>query len=257
MIELDKIYNEDCLEGMKRIPDKSVDCIICDLPYEVLNKSNPLAKWDKLIAFKPLWEQYERIIKDNGAIILFGQGMFTAQLMMSNPQLWRYNLIWDKRRVTGFLNANRMPLRCHEDICVFYKKLPTYNPQMEDLNGREPNHPQGHGAHVEKNSCYGKVNRINPTYVDKKHPRSIIKIPREHDGKQIHPTQKPVALIAYLIRTFSNEGNVVLDNCMGSGTTAIACIKEKRHFIGFELDTGYYEKACKRITEEKSQLTLF
>ena len=207
MIELDRIYNQDCLVGMKDIPNKMVDCIICDLPYGVLNKGSEGGGWDSVIPFEPMWEQYERVIKDNGAIVLFAQGMFTAKLMMSNPKLWRYNLVWDKRRTTSFLNANRMPLRYHEDICVFYKSLPTYNPQMEDLNGREPNHPQGHGAHKETNRCYGKVNRINPTYEDKKHPRSIISIPAVHCSEgQFHPTQKPIDLMRYLIRTYSNMG---------------------------------------------------
>lgn len=142
MLEINKIYNEDCLEGMKRIDDKSVDCIICDLPYEVLNKKNESAKWDTIIPFDKLWEQYNRIIKDDGAILLFGQGMFTAQLMMSNPSMWRYNLIWKKgNRSTGFLNAKRMPLRIHEDIVVFYKKLPTYNPQK--VKGAK-NHSRGY-----------------------------------------------------------------------------------------------------------------
>lgn len=215
-MELNKIYNVDCLEGMKGIPDGSVDCIICDLPYEVLNKNNPQAQWDRIIPFEPLWEQYERVIKGNGAIVLFGQGMFTAKLMLSNQKLWRYNLVWDKARATGFLNANRMPLRYHEDICVFYKSLPTYNPQMEDLNGREPNHPQGHGDHNEKNSCYGKIKRICSTYIDKKYPQSIIRIKAVHCNEgQFHPTQKPVDLIRYLIRTYTNEGDIILDNCMG------------------------------------------
>lgn len=242
---------------MKDIQDGSVDMICTDLPYEVLHKNNPHAQWDRIIPFEPLWEQYERIIKDNGAIVLFAQGMFTAQLMMSQPKLWRYNLVWDKVRATGFLNANRMPLRYHEDICVFYKKLPTYNPQMEALNGREPNHPQGHGEHVEKNSCYGKVGRINPTYEDKKHPRSIIRIKAVHCNEgQFHPTQKPVELLRYLIRTYTNEGETVLDNCIGSGTTAIAAMREHRHFIGFENNEEYFNKAYERIRNEQAQLKL-
>ena len=255
-MEIDAIYNQDCLIGMQDIPDKSVDAIICDLPYGVLNKGNKHAKWDSVIPFKPLWEQYERIIKDNGAIVLFDQGMFTAQLMISNQRLWRYNLIWDKHRVTGFLNANKMFLRVHEDICVFYKQLPTYNPQMEDLNGREKNHPQGYGEHREYNRCYGEIKRITPQIYDKKHPRSIIKVPREHDGKQIHPTQQPVELLRYLIRTYTNEGELVLDNCAGSGTTCVAAIKENRHYIGFELNEEYFNLACKRIEQEKAQLTI-
>lgn len=235
-MELNKIYNVDCLEGMKGIPDGSVDCIICDLPYEVLHKNNPHAQWDRIIPFEPLWEQYERVIKGNGAIILFGQGMFTAKLMLSNQKLWRYNLIWNKCRVTGFLNANRMPMRCHEDIVVFYKALPTYNPQYEDGS---PNHPSGNGPHKHTNNCYGVHNqlddspkqdygnghreriydscpRVESTVPEgKKLPRSIITIPREHESTTLHPTQKPVDLIRYLIRTYTNEGDIILDNCMG------------------------------------------
>ena len=130
MLELNKIYLGDCLTLMPQIADKSIDMILCDLPYQVLHKNNPNAQWDKIIPFDPLWEQYNRIIKDNGAIVLFAQGMFTAQLMMSNPKMWRYNWVWDKVLKTGFLNSKKMPLRQHEDICVFYKSLPTYNPQM-------------------------------------------------------------------------------------------------------------------------------
>lgn len=262
----DKIFCEDCLIGMKRIPDGSIDAIICDLPYEVLHKNNPHAQWDRLIPFEPLWEQYERIIKDNGAILLFCQGMFTANLMMSNPKLWRYNLVWDKCRVTGFLNANRMPMRCHEDIAVFYKSLPTYNPQYTD---GEPNHPQGNGKHKETNQCYGnygrnyqgrtyeEVPRVASTVPDgKKLPRSIIAIKKEHESTVCHPTQKPVELLRYLIRTYTNEGETVLDNCMGSGTTAVAAVKENRHYIGFELSKEYFDKACERIKNEQRQLKL-
>jgi DNA modification methylase len=265
-MEKDRIYKGDCLEVMRDIPDKSVDCILCDLPYQVLHKNNPNAQWDRIIPFEPLWEQYKRIIKDNGAIVLFAQGMFTAQLMMSNPKMWRYNLVWDKMRVTGFLNANRMPLRCHEDICVFYKTLPTYNPQMEIGN---PNHSQGNGKHKETNNCYGQykqgraydydkgIKKVEPTRPNEKFPKSIIRIRKEHESKVFHPTQKSVELLRYLIRTYTNEGDVVLDNAMGSGSTIVAAIKEKRHFIGIEKNEEYFEKASKRIKEEQKQLTLF
>lgn len=247
-----QLHRGDCLVEMQKIADKSVDMILCDLPYGVLNKGNKSAQWDRLIPFDPLWEQYCRIIKDNGAIVLFGQGMFTAQLMMSNPKMWRYNLVWDKCRATGFLNANRMPLRYHEDLCVFYKSLPTYNPQMEDLNGRERNHPQGHGNHNEKNQCYGNVKRINPTYEDKKHPRSIIKIKAVHCSEgQSHPTQKPVALLEYLIKTYTHEGDTVLDNTMGSGSTGVACVNSGRNFIGIELNDEYFNIASERIKKAR------
>lgn len=259
MIELDTIYNEDCLEGMKRIQEGSIDLICTDLPYGCLSKSNKHTQWDSVIPFEPLWEQYRRIIKDNGAIVLFGQGMFTADLMQSARDIWRYNLVWSKDRATGFLNAGRMPLRCHEDILVFYKSLPTYNAQMEDLNGREPSHPQGYGIHKMTNKCYGNhhsVAQYEPKNRDKKFPQSIIKIAKEHSNEQWHPTQKPVALLRYLIRTFTNPGETVLDSCMGSGTTAVAAIKENRHYVGFELNKEYFDKACERIKNEKRQLKL-
>ena len=258
MIELNKIYNEDCLEGMKRIPDGSVDCVICDLPYGVLNGESEGGSWDTIIPFEPLWAEYRRVCKPTAAIVLFAQGMFTADLMHSNPKMWRYNLIWKKGdRASGFLNANRMPLRNHEDIVIFYDKLPTYNPQMRT---GFPNHTRGHGGGKLKNGCYGKFDpwARSEVITTEKFPLSIIDIAKEHDvNKQFHPTQKPVDLLRYLIRTYSNEGDTILDNCMGSGTTAIAAIREKRNFIGFELNKEYYDKACKRIKLEQAQLTLF
>ena len=248
-----QLIKGDCLVEMQNIPDKSIDMILCDLPYGVLHKNNPHAQWDRKIPFDKLWEQYNRIIKDNGAIVLFAQGMFTAELMMSNHKMWRYNLVWDKCRVTGFLNANRMPMRCHEDICVFYKKLPTYNPQY--FKG-EPNHPQGNGKHKQTNRCYGKygndykgrtyksVPRVESTVPEgMKLPRSIVPIKKEHESTVLHPTQKPVALLEYLIKTYSNENETILDNTMGSGSTGIACVNTKRNFIGIELNDDYYNIA--------------
>lgn len=247
-MELNKIYNEDCLVGMTKIPDKSIDMICCDLPYGVLNKSNTSAKWDNILPFDKLWQQYERVIKDDGVICLFGQGMFSAQLMLSNSKLWRYNLIWEKDRCTGFLNSKRMPLRCHEDILIFYKKLGTYNPQMEYMPHKK-NHSIGKGYHNLKNQCYGKINNLTETYIsDYKYPRSIIKVNKEHYCKgNEHPTQKPVQLIEYLIKTYTNEGDIILDNCMGSGTTAVACLNTNRNFIGFEIIPEYYELSINRI----------
>lgn len=254
-IELNTIYNEDCLQGMKRIPDGAVDCIICDLPYGVLNKGNQSAQWDNIIPFEPLWEQYERVIKDDGAIVLFASGMFTADLMISNRKLWRYNLIWKKgKRSTGFLNANKMPLRNHEDIVVFYKKSPTYNPQM--TKGTATHHRSG--SQSSKNQCYGSFKILPTLYTNDKFPTSIVDIEKEHvTGGFFHPTQKPVALIGYLIKTYTNEGETVLDNCMGSGTTAVAAIRTRRNFIGLELQKEYYDIATKRIKEEQQQLNLF
>ena len=247
----------DCLEGMKHIPDGSIDAIICDLPYGVLNSESEGGGWDSLIPFEPLWEQYLRVAKPNAAIVLFCQGMFTAQLMMSQPKLWRYNLIWDKSVKSGFLNANRMPLRIHEDIAVFYEQLPTYNPQM--LKGEIHRRNCGTGKKDKAtNRCYGEYKNTPSTISDEMFPTSIINISKGNSPEVwIHPTQKPVDLLRYLIRTYSNEGDTILDNCMGSGTTAVACIKEKRHFIGFELNKQYYDKAYKRIDAAKRQLTLF
>lgn len=248
MIELDRIYNEDCLEGMKRIPDGSVDCVICDLPYGMTNNS-----WDSVIPLLPLWSEYERIIKANGAIILFGQSLFTAELICSNKAMYRYTLIWEKTRAGGFLNARRMPLQCHEDIAVFYKKLPTYNPQMEE--GKAYSKKQVSNGDY---GNYGKFERTGHVLVNEglRYPRSIIKLANANNNS-LHPTQKPLDLIRYLVRTYTNKDETVLDNCMGSGTTAVACIKERRHFIGFETDKGYFDIANKRIDEARKALSLF
>lgn len=245
-----KLMQGDCLELMKGIPDKSVDMILCDLPYGVLNKSNKHAKWDNLIPFEPLWEQYERIIKNNGAIVLFGSGMFTADLMQSNRKLWKYNLIWKKgNRPTGFLNAKRQPLRINEDICVFYKNQPTYNPQF--TIGNKCHTRGGAGNSVQKqgrNGCYGAFNITPVVLTNEKYPVSIIDIPKEYPQKY-HPTQKPVALLEYLIKTYTNEGDLVLDNCIGSGSTGVAAINTNRRFIGIELDEQYFKIAENRINE--------
>lgn len=249
------LIHGDCLIEMAKIPDKSIDCIISDPPFGVLNSYNPKAKWDSIIPFDKLWEQYERIIKDNGAIILFGCGMFTSKLMASNEKLWRYNLIWDKvNRSTGFLNANRMPLRIHEDICVFYKKLPTYNPQY--TIGHE-NHHRGGNSTV-RNRHYGKFHPTKNVFTNKKYPTSIVKIEKEHRNNEFyHATQKPVALIEWLIRTYSNKGELILDNTAGSMTTAIACINTDRRCICIEKDNAIFEIGRKRVEDYQAQLKLF
>lgn len=248
----------DCLEILPTMADCSCDMALVDLPYGCLNKGNKHAAWDKELPLDALWEQWTRIVKPNGAIVLFGQGMFSAKLMLSQPKLWRYNLVWDKCRATGFLNANKMPLRYHEDILVFYRSLPTYNPQMEELNGRERNHPQGYGEHREYNRCYGNIKRITPQIYDKKHPRSIIKIAKEHGRKEhaLHPTQKPIVLMEYLIKTYTNEGDTVLDCTMGSGSTLVACVNTGRRGIGIELMQEYYDIAVKRVKDAQAQLKL-
>ena len=245
MLQLNKVYKADCLELMRQIKDKSVDMILCDLPYGVLNKGNPLSKWDSVIPFERLWKCYKRIIKEKGIIVLFGQGMFTANLMLSNKKLWRYNLIWKKsNRISGFLNSNRMPLRNHEDILIFYKKLPTYNPQMSK---GQKSHTRGHGKNL-KNSCYGNHDFIKgKEYTTEKFPISVLNFDRDHPP--IHPTQKPVALCEYLIKTYTNEGDLVLDNCGGSGTTAVACKRTNRNFILIEKEQGYVDITNKRLEQ--------
>lgn len=244
-METNIIYNEDCLEGMERIPDGSVDCIICDPPYGQTHNH-----WDSVLSFDKMWLEYNRVIKENGVIILFAQGMFTAKLMLSNEKMWKYNLVWKKGdRVSGFLNAKRQPLRNHEDICVFYRKQPTYNPQMRE---GKPLHGRGGGEHRFINNNYGKYSELEDTRAGstEKYPISVLNFDRPHPP--IHPTQKPVELIQYLIRTYTNEGEVVLDNCIGSGTTAIAAIRENRRYIGFEVNEEYYNMTIKRINEEQN-----
>ena len=243
MIELNKIYNEDCLEGMRRISDKSVDMILCDLPY-----GTTACKWDTIIPFEPLWEQYKRVIKDNGAIVLTAVQPFTSNLIVSNLDMFRYSWVWEKTMATGGFLAKKRPLRAHEDVCVFYKNQPTYNQQK--LLGEPYTRKEG----VKKNSVIGDREGGYIT-VNKggRSPRSVIKIPNPNRGS-MHPTQKPVPLFEYLIKTYTNEGETVLDNCMGSGTTAIACINTNRNFIGFELDETYFDLANERINKHNENL---
>lgn len=230
----------DCLELMKDIPDGSIDMILCDLPYEQTHND-----WDEIIPFKPLWKQYNRIIKDNGAIILFGNGMFTAKLMMSNPKMWRYNIIWQKTQPTGFLNAKKMPMRNHEDICVFYKKLPTYNPQKTTGHIRKVSKAE-HKVGCKSTTDYGK-HGLTTYDSTERYPLSVWKFAKDVQKSALHPTQKPVALLEHLIKTYTNEGDVVLDNCMGSGSTGVACVNTNRKFIGMELDETYFNVAKERI----------
>ena len=242
MIKIENVTlsNGDCLELMCNIPDKSIDMILCDLPYGTTQN-----KWDSVIPFNLLWCQYRRIIKDNGAICLFGQGLFTANLICSNKEMYRYDLIWEKTKAGGFLNARRMPLQAHENISVFYKKLPVYNPQME---AGKPYIKKAVTNGDGKN--YGKFDRVGEIAVNEgtRFPRSVIKISNDNH-KSLHPTQKPVELLEWLIRTYTNENETILDNCMGSGSTGVACINTNRKFIGIELDNTYFEIAKKRIEE--------
>ena len=257
MIELNKIYNEDCLEGMKRIADKSIDMILCDLPY---GNNKTACKWDSPIPEEPLWEQYERVIKGNGAIVLFSQQPFSSQLIVSNPKLFKYELIWDKMIGGAFVLAKKRPLPKHENILVFYKKAPTYNPQMTDADPKNIRPINKGTSQSEALPVAGGVAKSAKDYDNKKrYPTSILsyssKMAECNSLNRVHPTQKPVALFEYLIKTYTNEWETVLDNCMGSGTTAIACINTNRNYIGFELDKTYFELANQRIEKHKSQLT--
>ena len=236
----------DCLELMKDIPDKSIDLILCDLPYGTTRNS-----WDEVIPFDKLWAQYNRIIKDNGAILLFAQGKFYVNLVNSNMKMFRYDLVWDKELVSGFLNAKRMPLRRHEQVAVFYKHLPTYNPQFTQ---GKPLHSKGTAYQTKEltNNNYGdfKTTDDDRAGSTEKYPTSIMKFQKPHPSVCVHPTEKPVALLEYLVKTYTNEGDVVLDNCMGSGSTGVACQNTNREFIGMELDEDYYKLACERIKKE-------
>ena len=234
------LMHGDCLELMKTIDDKSVDMILCDLPYGCTDARN----WDNVIPFKPLWEQYNRIVKDNGAVVLFGIEPFSSELRVSNLKNYRYDYVWKKNAVTGFLNANRMPLRSHEMISVFYKKLPQYNKQMRC--GFKPYSKTGKGA---ESDLYETNNKgVTSTSVNgERYPISILEFSCVNEKDRIHPTQKPVALLEYLIRTYTNEYDIVLDNCMGSGSTGVACKTLNRGFIGIEKDDNYFNIAKNRI----------
>lgn len=238
-------YQGDCLVEMDKIADKSVDMILCDLPYGTTQ-----CKWDSIIPFEPLWKQYERVLKDNGAIVLTASQPFTSALLMSNPKMFKYSLVWNKKIVTGFLNSKKQPLRQHEDILVFYYRQPTYNPQMH-TNKLKRNFV---GAEIKPTTeNYGKQrNYISAVTDDISYPRSIIEqtgVVNNSKEKVAHPTQKPIALMEYLIKTYTNEGETVLDNCMGSGTTGVACKKTGRNFIGIEKDENYYNIAVRRESE--------
>lgn len=247
-MNLNQIYNEDCLEGMKRISDKSVDMILCDLPYG----STSMA-WDSVIPFNLLWEQYERVIKDNGAIVLFGAEPFSSHLRMSKLALYKFDYVWIKSKAQHFAQAPYRPMTKHETISVFSK-----GGNAKNAKNRMKYFPQGLVSC--QKVCKGKKashspHRLRQTdqedYAQEftNYPTTILQFANE--GKTIHPTQKPVSLFEYLIRTYTNEGETVLDNCMGSGTTAIACINTNRKYIGFELDTAYYEVAIERIKNHR------
>jgi site-specific DNA-methyltransferase (adenine-specific) len=250
-LELNRIYQRDCLSdgGMALIPDKSIDLILCDLPYGTTQ-----CKWDAILPFDELWSQYERVIKDDGVIVLTAAQPFTTNLISSNLNLFKYCWVWDKKKATGALNAKYRPMVSHEDICIFYKKQGKYFPQMEDFTEDEIKRMRKHDVVVENPQTYNPGTAISKGWYEgkKKNPKSVIRInalaPMSREKKEgKHPTQKPVELFEYLIKTYSNEGEIVLDNCMGSGTTAVGALNTNRRFIGFETEPAYIEIANKRI----------
>ena len=240
-----KLYNDDCLKIMSEFSDKSIDCIICDLPYNTTKE-----KWDKEIPFDVLWTNYNRIIKDNGAIILFGQEPFSSKLRLSNIKNYKYDIYWEKERLTNIAQVKKRVGKTVETISVFYKKQCTYNPQMIKYEGV----PRSNKV---KNGTLGKLvdNQTKKVaeYNDTgwRYPTQVWKYQRDCLKSNLHPTQKPLALLENLVKTFSNEKDIILDNCMGSGTTGVACLKNNRNFIGIEIDEKYFNIAKNRIEEEK------
>ena len=238
-----ELWQGDCLDLMKDIPDGRIDMILADLPYGTTQN-----KWDSIIPLNDLWEQYNRVIKDNGMICLTSSEPFTNALINSKPSHFKYyDLVWDKVGTTGFLNSKRRQLRRHEQVICFYKKQTTYNPLME-VRGKERNKGSYNKRKGDGDSCYGKFENIE-SFNNEYYPTSIIEISNASQKGKIHPTQKPVALFEYLIETYTNEGETVLDNVMGSGTAGVACKNLNRRFIGIELDENYFGIAKKRILE--------
>ena len=230
-----RLHNCDCLVGMSRLETGSVDLVLCDLPYGTTN-----CAWDTVIPFQPLWEQYRRVLKPRGALVLFAAQPFATDLINSARKLFRYDLVWEKNAPVGYANANRMPMRSHELVLVFYQRLPKYHPQGLIPLERPVVRRGGRKGGVYRAMGKESVQRFT------NYPRSVL---RFHNRKErrFHPTQKPVALLEYLVRTYTDPGDLVLDNCMGSGSTALACLNAGRRFVGFEQDRAYFETAQVRV----------
>ena len=234
-----KLLQGNCLERMKEIESGSIDLICCDMPYGTTQ-----CRWDTTIALGEMWGHYDRIVKETAAIVLFAQTPFDKVLGVSKLDLLRYEIIWEKTTATGHLNAKKMPMKAHENILVFYKKLPTYNAQK--TTGHKP--VNRYTKHQNDGECYGVTNTgISGGGSTERYPRSVQMFSTDKQTKSLHPTQKPLSLIEWLIKTYSNEGDTVLDNCMGSGTTGVACKNLNRNFIGIELDKEYFNIAKERI----------
>ena len=240
-----QLMHGDCLELMKSIPDGSIDLILADPPYGTTE-----CKWDTVIPFNEMWAEIHRVMKPCGTVLLFGTEPFSSLLRASNIKQFRYDWIYEKSAATGFLNAKKQPLRAHEIISVFYKKQPTYNPQ------KTTGHRRKLSERTDVNSeCYGKaIKRVAYDSTDR-YPRSVQKFSSDKQKESFHPTQKPVALTEYMVNTYTNQGDVVLDFVMGSGTTGVACVNTGRRFIGIELDENYYQIAADRIERAQSERT--
>ena len=240
-----RLLQGDCLERMREIPDGSVDMVLADPPY-----GTTACKWDSVIPMEPMWECLKKLIKPNGAIVMTASQPFTSVLTCSQLDLFKYSLVWEKTTATGHLNAKKMPMRAHEDILVFYKRLPIYSPQktkghqLKTSINRKPSDSE----------CYGSESKVTSYSSTERYPRSIITTSTDKQKSSLHPTQKPVALMEYLIKTYTREGDAVLDFTMGSGTTGVACVNTGRNFVGIELDEDYFNIASDRIEEAKENI---
>ena len=241
-MKINEIYLGDCLELMpKHVEDKSVDMIFCDLPYGTTQN-----KWDSVIPLDELWKEYERVIKDNGAIVLFAAQPFTSALIMSNPKMFKYDWIWQKPKGTGHLNAKKQPMRDKEDILVFYKKQCTYNPQMTEGTPYKDKAGKDHTKSTSMTGSYGKYTNYREVNKGVRYPKQVQQFGVVERGT-VHQTQKPLYLIEYMIKTYTNEGDLILDNTCGSGTTGLGAKNLNRNYIMMEQDPKYYEIACKRV----------
>ena len=241
-MKINEIYLGDCLELIpKHVEDKSIDMIFCDLPYGTTQN-----KWDSVIPLDKLWKEYNRVIKDNGAIVLFAQTPFDKVLGASNLKMLKYEWVWEKTQATGHLNAKKMPMKAHENILVFYKKLPTYNPQK--TTGHKPMNSGVRRSSL-KNENYNEINKVDLPFGGDtdRYPRTVLEFKSDKQKNYLHPTQKPLSLIEYMIKTYTNEGDLILDNTCGSGTTGLGAKNLNRNYIMMEQDTKYYEIACKRV----------